>query len=141
MRVIADWAYRWRKVATGVLPVIGLCLLGEVIGFADVQLWTIIVTLIPTALFIGAYIPERPERHWFGTSLLLLAFAVLSVVIAAMLVRVIGPEFHGKVWLVTFWIGLTFVSMTMRTWVLLADQARDERGLGWFLFRRWLARR
>lgn len=141
MRVIADWAYRWRKVVAGVLPAIGLCVLGEVIGFEGVQLWTIIVTLIPTALFIGAYIPERPERHWFGTSLLLLAFAVLSVVIAAALVRLVGPEFYGKPWLVTFWIGLTFVSMTMRTWVLLVDQARDERGLGWLLFRRWLTRR
>lgn len=138
MRRIAAWLYGMRKIATGVVPVLLLCLLGEfVFDFVNLQLWVIIATLPPTLLFIGAYIPERPGRHWFGTSLLLLAFAVLSVVTAAMLVRTVGPGFRGQSWLVTFWIGLTFMSMVMRTWVLLNDQARDERGLGWRIATAW----
>lgn len=134
MRAIADWVYRMRKVAAGVVPVIGLCLLGQyVLGFENTQLWTIYATLPFTALFIVAYVPERPHRHWFGTSLLLLAFAVLSVITAALLVRIVGPLFWGKDWLVTFWLGLTLTSMTIRTCVLLGDQIMDRRGLGWWL--------
>ena len=90
-----------------------------------------------TVLFIVAYIPEHPHRHWFGTSLLLLAFAVLSVIIAAGLVRIIGPLFWGKDWLVTVWVGLTWSSMLMRTWVLLAAQIRDHEGVGWWFYRQY----
>jgi len=138
MRGITGWLHSMRKVAAGVIPVIILCLLGQfVFGFHDTQLWTILATMPVTVLFIVAYIPEHPHRHWFGTSLLLLAFAVLSVIIAAGLVRIIGPLFWGKDWLVTVWVGLTWSSMLMRTWVLLAAQIRDHEGVGWWFYRQY----
>lgn len=125
------------KIVAGIVPVIALCLLGQfVFGFEKVQLWTVYATLVPTVLFIVAYIPERPDRHWFSTSLLLLAFGVLAVVIVALLVRVVGQGFPGQPWVVTTWLGLTFVSMNIRTLVLLSDQARDGRGFGAMFARR-----
>jgi hypothetical protein len=136
MTTIGRWLHSTRKVAAGVIPVIILCLLGQfVFGFEDTQLWTILATLPLTALFIVAYIPESPHKHWFGTSLILLAFAVLSVIIAAALFRIIGADYWGRQWLVTFWVGLTWTSMLMRTWVLLGAQIHDRHGVGWGLYR------
>ena len=138
MRGIVRRLHSMRKVAAGVIPVIALCLLGQfVFGFEDTQLWTILATMPVTLLFIVAYIPERPHRHWFGTSLILLAFAVLSVVIAAALFRIIGEDYWGRQWLVTFWVGLTWSSMVMRTWVLLGAQVRSHEGAGWWLHRQY----
>lgn len=146
--MLVDQAGRWlrahHRILVGVLPVIVLCLLAEfVLNFEDVQLWVIFATMPATLLFIVAYIPERPTRHWFGTSLLLLAFGVLSVVTAAALFRIFGADYPGRAWLVTFWVGLTFTSMVMRTLVLLVAQRRDRIGIGWALARfwRWLTRR
>lgn len=136
MRATAVWLHSMRKIAAGVVPVIVLCLLGQfVLGFENAQLWTILATMPVTLLFIVAYIPERPHRHWFGTSLILLAFAVLSVVVAAALFRIIGEDYWGRQWLVTVWVGLTWSSMLMRTWVLLAAQIHDRDGFGWWLYR------
>lgn len=124
------------KLAIGVAPVIALCLLGQfgLLAWEDAQLWTLYAALPVTVLFLIAYHPERPERNWFGTSLLLREYSILSVVCTAILVRVYGP-FPGLQWLLTFWIGLALVSTVSRLWVLLAAQSRDQRGVGWFLTR------
>lgn len=129
------------KLLAGVAPVVFLCLLGQsgLVSWEHVQLWTLYAALPVTVLILAAYHPERPDRSWFGTSLLLREYSILAVVLTAILVRVHGP-FPGVQWFLTFWIGLALMSTLMRLWVLLVDQARDRVGVGWFLARHVLRR-
>lgn len=127
------------KILAGVLPVIALCVIGGLTDYQEVSLWVIFATLPVTALFIGAYSPEYPWRGWFGTSLLLLAFSVLAVCLAGLLFRIYGLNYPFRELLGMTWVGLMFVSMVIRTWVLIDSQWRDGLGLGGLLRR--IARR
>lgn len=144
MRGIANWLYKMRKIAVGVIPVIVLWVTPEsLIEFETLQLWIALLTLPVTIVFIVAYAPERPYRHWFGSSLMLIAWAVLFWSSSVVLYRMLGDDYRARPYMVKASVSLTLTAMVMRTCVLLADQARDRRGLGWWLARtrRRLARR
>lgn len=139
MREIAAWLYRSRKLAAGVVPVLVLWVLPESwISFEVLQLWIAMVTLPVTVLFIVAYAPERPHRHWFGSSLMLIAWAVLFWSASVVLYRLLGSDYWARPYMVKASVSLTLAAMIMRTCVLLADQAQDERGLGWWITRQRL---
>lgn len=120
------------KVTVAVVPGVLLLVLTLTYPVQEVQLYGLLASLPVVVLFIVAYVPERPDRFWFGTSLLVRSFAVLAIVVAAALVRLFGPS-SLQVHLVTVFIGLTFSSMLMGTWYLIDDQARHHRGLGGWL--------
>lgn len=116
------------KIAVGVLPVLGLYVVQRsFVSFETLQLWVALATLPVTLLFILAYIPERPWRHWFGTSLLLLAVGVLAYTLSVALFRLFGGDYAGRPFLVTFSVGLVLTSMVMRLWVLIAAQRHGTR--------------
>lgn len=118
------------KITVGISTVATLCALGSLTDYQTVSLWVLYVTLPVVVLFIAAYIPERPGRHWFGTSLLLLAVGVLAVCLSGILFRVYGAEYPFRELLGVTWIGFMYVSMVMRTWVLLAVQWKERSGVG-----------
>lgn len=112
-----------KKILTGVLPVLVLYLVQRyLVSFETLQLWVAAGTLPFAVTFLIAYIPERPWTHWFGTSLLLIAAAVLLYSSSVVLFRILGPDYPGRAEMVTFSVGLTFTAMVMRTWVLLSAQ-------------------
>lgn len=116
------------KIAVGIVPALALylCQLGSV-PFETLQLWLAAAT-IPVALtFLVAYIPERPWRQWFGTSLLLIAVAVLAYSSSIVLFRIFGPDYPGRALMVTASAGLTLTAMVMRTAVLLSAQRADRK--------------
>lgn len=126
------------KMLIGLLPVALLLLLQRtVVDSATVQLWAMFAALPVALVFIGAYLPERPDRQWFGASLVILALSVVAVCTAAILFRLYGPEYPFRQTLVTVWVGTVVSSMVMRTWVLLVRQARDGNSLGGWLSRRF----
>lgn len=124
------------KMVAGVLPTI--ILLGLTNGFptTSVQLFGLLATFPAVLLFIIAYVPERPDRYWFGSSLLIRSFGVLAVVLAAALVRLFGPSAFQQQ-LVTVFIGMTFSSMTIGAIYLIQDQARHHRAFGGWLRKRF----
>lgn len=97
------------------------------VPFETLQLWIAVATLPAALVFIVAYIPERPWRHWFGASLLLLAVGVLAYAVSVVLFRLYGPFYPGRDVMVVTSIGLVCTAMWMRTWVLLAAQSRGRR--------------
>lgn len=122
------------RVIVGVAAVVVMYVWGHATNFADVTLWVVLATLPVTVLFIVAYVPERPWRSWFGSSLLLLAFGVLAVCIAGAQLR-LGVQWIGPNELGTAWIGFMWVAIVMRTWVLIAVQWRTRHGVGGLLRR------
>lgn len=115
------------KIAVGVLPVIVLYVVQKFwVPFETLQLWVALVTLPVTLVFIVAYIPERPWRHWFGTSLFLLAVGVLSYTLTVVLFRIYGGDYSGRPFMVTTSIGLILSSMVMRVCVLISAQRRGR---------------
>lgn len=116
-----------KKIAAGVLPVVALYFIQRFwLDFETLQLWLAIATIPVAGLFIVAYIPERPWRHWFGTSLLLIAVAVFMYAASVVLFRLLGDDYWGRAFMVTSSMGLTFTAMVMRVWVLLSAQVRDR---------------
>lgn len=120
------------KVVALFAPSVLLVVLTRVLPASDVQLYALLLTLPIAVVFIGAYLPERPGREWFGASLLVLAYAVVAVGVVAALVRLLGPQAWYQ-HLVNLWIGLTFSALLARTWVLLAGQWDERRHLGGWL--------
>lgn len=112
-----------KKIAAGVLPVVVLYVVQRYwVEFETLQLWVAAATIPVAITFIAAFIPERPWRHWFGTSLLLIAVAVLAYCSSVVLFRLFGDDYPGRALMVTASAGLTLTAMFMRVWVLLAAQ-------------------
>lgn len=123
------------KIFTAVfLGVAPLMILAEIFPPDQVQLWGILLSLPVALVFIVSYLPERPGREWFGTSLLVLAYAVVTVSVVAAMVRLFGPQPWYQ-YLVTAWIGMTGVALIGRTWVLLHGQWMEQRHVGGWLRR------
>lgn len=116
------------KIAAGVLPVVALYLIQHwsAVTIETMQLWVAAATLPVAIGFIIAFVPERPWRHWFGTSLLLIAVAVLAWCLTIVLFRVSGPVYWGREFMVVASSGLTFTAMVMRLCVLLSAQRHDR---------------
>lgn len=124
------------KILTSVLSgVVPLSVCAQVFTAADVQLVGIMLSLPVALLFIVAYLPEHPGRDWFATSLLVLAYGVVIISVVAAMVRLFGPQPWYQ-YLVTAWIGLTFVALVGRTWVLIEGQWIARRHLGGWLRQR-----
>lgn len=119
-----------KRLLAGTLPVVAMYVLQMYIAFETVQLWVAVATLPFALIFILAYIPERPWREWFGTSLLLLAIGVLFYTLSVVLFRFYGPSYWGRDILVVGSVGLVFTSMVIRAFVLLGVQGRDQEGFG-----------
>ncbi|MFI5426043.1 hypothetical protein [Aeromicrobium sp. UC242_57] len=115
------------KIAAGTVPVIVLYVLLIWVPLETLQLWVAAATLPVVLAFIAFYIPERPWRQWFGTSLLLIAVAVLSWCLTIVLFRIFGDAYPGRALLVTSSAGLTFTAMVMRTAVLRTAQRADRK--------------
>lgn len=127
-------------LTTMLVGIVPLMILAELFPVDDVQLAGIMVSLPVSLLFIAAYLPERPGNHWFGTSLLALAYGVVLISLVAAMVRLFGPQPWYQ-YLVTAWINLTFVALVGRTWVLIDDQWQERRHFGgWLRARREGAR-
>lgn len=119
------------KIIIGLLPVLTLYVVQKLwIPFETLQLWTAAVTLPFAVVFILAYLPERPWREWFATSLLLLAVGVLFYVTSVILFRLYGPDYWGRDLMVVGSVGLVCTAMVMRTFVLLSLQRGARYGLG-----------
>lgn len=134
MTVLRALGELWR-LGVGVTSVVVVCLLGHALGFQQVSLTVLYLTLPVALLFIVAYVPERPWTSWFGTSLLLLAIGVFVAGVAAMLFRIYGIDYPFRELLGAVWIGTVFAAMVMRTWVLIAAQWRTGHGVGGWLRR------
>lgn len=117
----------WR-IGVGLIPVVVALLFQWLcIEFESLQLYLAFATL-PLALgFILIYVPEKPWRTWFGSSLLLLAVAVLLYTLSVVLYRMLGPDYAGRAQMVTASVSLTFVAMLMRLCVLSVEQWRERR--------------
>ena len=136
MSAVVGWLYRMRKVGVGVVPVFVLWVVPDsLVAFETLQLCVAVVTLPVVVLFIVAYTPERPYRHWFGSSLLLIAWAVLFYTSSVVLFRLLGDDYWARPYMVKASVALTLTAMVMRTCVLLGDQASDRRGVGWWFSR------
>lgn len=119
------------RLVSGLAPVFVLYVVYRAgVAFEDIQLWVAILTLPFSVVFILAYVPERPWRTWFGTSLLLLAVGVLSYTLSVVLYRLFGSDYPGRSILVISSVTLVLVAMAMRTCVLIAIQYREQEGLG-----------
>lgn len=95
----------------------------------DLQLWIAVPAIAVTIVFIGMF--ARPSERWwktmFGTSLMLLAVAILIAETTVVLFRIYGPEYYGRDVLRVTAQCMTFVAMALRTWVLFSAQRHDRR--------------
>jgi hypothetical protein len=114
------------KLTVGVAPALLAALLLIWVPFETLSTFLSSGNIMIAFLFLLAYIPEKPQRHWFGSSLILIAVAVLFYSLTTVLFRIYGAEYPGREVLVTMSNALTTSAMVMRTCVLLAAQGRGR---------------